>query len=233
MRATWKNPFSGETGVAHSHPLAADTGALWFFDPANLELMIKVLDARAVNGHFWVFYGALSNVEYTVTVNDTQTGAVKTYHNPPFQLSSRADVSAFAEAAPASLTASSAAVTAAAGSIPKAGSCAPTATALCLAAGRFAVEVVWTDPRIGLAAQARALPVTADTGVFWFVDATNLELMIKVLDGRGVNGHFWVFYGALSDLEYTITVTDTETGQRRTYHNARNNLASLSDVTAF
>jgi hypothetical protein len=239
VRATWKNPFSGETGVAHSHPLAADTGALWFFDPANLELMIKVLDARAVNGHFWVFYGALSNVEYTVTVTDTQTGAVKTYHNPAFQLSSRADVSAFAEAAPAGLVASSAAVTAAAPPpasstpIPKAGSCVPTATALCLAAGRFAVEVVWTDPRIGLAAQARALPVTADTGVFWFVDATNLELMIKVLDGRGVNGHFWVFYGALSDLEYTITVTDTETGQRRTYHNARNNLASLSDVTAF
>ncbi|MEO6195223.1 MAG: hypothetical protein ABIS20_19565 [Thermoanaerobaculia bacterium] len=238
VRATWKNPFSGETGVAHSHPLAADTGALWFFDPANLELMIKVLDARAVNGHFWVFYGALSNVEYTVTVADTQTGAVRTYHNPAFQLSSRADVSAFAEAAPAGLTASSAAVTAAAPPpisplTPKAGSCAPTATALCLAAGRFAVEVVWTDPRIGLAAQARALPITADTGVFWFVDATNLELMIKVLDGRGVNGHFWVFYGALSDLEYTITVTDTETGERRTYHNPRNNLASLSDVTAF
>jgi hypothetical protein len=234
VRATWKNPFTGETGVAHSHPLAADTGALWFFDPANLELMIKVLDARAVNGHFWVFYGALSNVEYTVTVTDTRTGAVKTYHNPPFELSSRADVSAFAEAPPAGLTASSAAVTAAAPPpVPKAGSCVPTATALCLAAGRFAVEVVWTDPRIGLAAQARALPVTADTGVFWFVDATNLELMIKVLDGRGVNGHFWVFYGALSDLEYTITVTDTGTGQQRTYHNARNNLASRSDVTAF
>ena len=197
--------------------------------------MIKVLDARAVNGHFWVFYGALSNVEYTITVTDTQTGAVKTYHNPPFQLSSRADVSAFAEAAPAGLTAKLRRRDGgpAAPPIPKAGSCVPTATALCLAAGRFAVEVVWTDPRIGLSAQARALPVTADTGVFWFVDATNLELMIKVLDGRGVNGHFWVFYGALSDLEYTITVTDTETGQRRTYHNARNNLASRSDVTAF
>jgi len=25
--------------------------------------VIKVLDARAVNGRFWVFYGALSNVE--------------------------------------------------------------------------------------------------------------------------------------------------------------------------
>jgi hypothetical protein len=235
VRAAWKNPFSGATGTAHTHPLTADTGALWFFDPANLELMIKVLDARAVNGHFWVFYGALSDVEYTVTVTDTRTGAIKTYHNPAFQLSSRADVSAFAEAAPAGLAASSAAMTAAAPPppVPKAGSCVAAAGKLCLAASRFAVEVVWTDPRTGLPAQGTALPVTADTGVFWFVDDTNLELMIKVLDARAVNGKFWVFYGALSDLEYTITVTDTETGQQRTYHNNRNTLASRSDTAAF
>jgi hypothetical protein len=28
------------------------------------------------------FYGALSNLEYTITVTDTATGAVKTYRNP-------------------------------------------------------------------------------------------------------------------------------------------------------
>jgi len=28
-----------------------------------------------------------------------------------------------------------------------------------------------------------------------------------------------VFYGALSDLDYTLTVTDTRTGQARTDHN--------------
>jgi hypothetical protein len=56
---------------------------------------LKVLDGRAANGHFWVFYGALSNVEYTVLVRDTVTGAVRTYQNPPGQLASRADTEAF------------------------------------------------------------------------------------------------------------------------------------------
>ncbi|HEY0512168.1 MAG TPA: hypothetical protein VGH73_09705 [Thermoanaerobaculia bacterium] len=241
VRATWRNPYTGETGTAHSHPLAADTGALWFFDAGNLELMIKVLDGRSVNGHYWVFYGALSNVEYTLTVTDTATGAVRTYHNPPLQLASQADVSAFADAAPATRAAappepilpvpSSAGIDATAAQA--AAGCSPSSTALCLAAGRFAVSVVWTDPRIGVPAQAQAVPLTADTGAFWFLDATNLELMIKVLDGRAVNGHFWVFYGALSDLEYTITVTDTATGSRRTYHNDRHTLASQGDTVAF
>jgi hypothetical protein len=56
---------------------------------------VKVVDGRAVNGKWWVFYGALSNVEYTVTVTDTQTGAVKTYFNPQGQLASFADTTAF------------------------------------------------------------------------------------------------------------------------------------------
>ena len=55
-----------------------------------------------------------------------------------------------------------------------------------------------------------ASPITDDTGSFWFFDAANLELVVKVLDGGGFNGDFWVFYGALSNLEYIITVTDTE-----------------------
>ncbi len=74
VQVSWKNPYTGETGTGKSAPLTGDTGAFWFFDPANLELMIKVLDGRAVNGNFWVFYGSLSNVEYTVTVTDAVFG---------------------------------------------------------------------------------------------------------------------------------------------------------------
>ncbi|HYL04796.1 MAG TPA: hypothetical protein VE075_02085 [Thermoanaerobaculia bacterium] len=54
-----------------------------------------VATARAVNGKFWVFFGALSDVEYTLTVTDTATGVVKTYHNPAGRLASVADTSAF------------------------------------------------------------------------------------------------------------------------------------------
>src|SRR5881275_80395 len=98
------------------------------------------------------------------------------------------------------------------------GGCVPTATHLCLHYGRFQVGVDWMLPG-GIAGKGQAVPLTSDTGSFWFFDNSNLELVVKVLDGRPVNGHFWVYYGALSDVEYTITVTDTVTGNRRTYHN--------------
>ena len=76
-------------------PLTSDSGAFWFFQPSNIELVVKVLDGRAINGHFWVFYGALSNVGYTITVTDTATGESKTYTNPEGHLASLADTEAF------------------------------------------------------------------------------------------------------------------------------------------
>jgi hypothetical protein len=54
-----------------------------------------------------------------------------------------------------------------------------------------------------------------------------------VLDARGVNGHFWVFYGALSNVRYTITVNDTTGGRQRTYANPQGNMASVADTNAF
>jgi hypothetical protein len=103
---------------------------------------------------------------------------------------------------------------------------------LCLN-GRFRVEVRFTDPRSGMPGAGRAVPLTSDTGGFWFFDASNAELVIKILDGRALNGHFWVFAGALSDVEYTITITDTQTGKSKAYHNAPGQLASRSDTAAF
>jgi hypothetical protein len=110
--------------------------------------------------------------------------------------------------------------------------CALASDQLCLG-GRFRVSVQFTDPRSGTSAAAQAIPLTGDTGAFWFFDAANLELMVKVLDGRAVNGHFWVFSGALSDVAYTLQVTDIVTGTQRSYHNPQHHLASVADIDAF
>jgi hypothetical protein len=75
--------------------LTADTGYFWFFRDTNVEVVLKVLDGRPLNGKFWVFYGALSNVEYTLTVTDTETGAIKTYFNPSRRFGSVGDTGAF------------------------------------------------------------------------------------------------------------------------------------------
>ena len=79
----------GQTGAATPQRLTDDTGYLWFFNQENVEVVVKVLDACAVNGHFWVFAGGLTDQGATLRIRDTQTGTVKSYDNPtgnPFEL---------------------------------------------------------------------------------------------------------------------------------------------------
>jgi photosystem II stability/assembly factor-like uncharacterized protein len=105
--------------------------------------------------------------------------------------------------------------------------------ALCLTAARFRVEVAWRVASQGRAGAGTAVPIADDTGAFWFFEPQNLELMIKVLDARAINGRFWVFFGALSDVEYTVTVTDLVTGAVKRYDNPQGRLASVADTSAF
>ncbi|HZF09412.1 MAG TPA: hypothetical protein VFE33_11530 [Thermoanaerobaculia bacterium] len=95
MRVAWRNQHEGG-GQGSGQALAGTdaSGFFWFFDPGNVELVVKVLEGRALTGKFWVFYGALSDVEYTLTVTDTATGAAKSYHNPPGNLCGRGDTTA-------------------------------------------------------------------------------------------------------------------------------------------
>jgi ELWxxDGT repeat protein len=237
VEAAWRD-FAGNTGTGQAVPLSADTGYFWFFNPENVETVVKVLDGRGVNGHRWVFYGALSNVEYDLTVTDTETGLTRRYFNPAYQFASVGDTYGFGP-----LGAAKARVQIAPASPPPVikerfdpaaatGVCAPSATRLCLNGGRFAVEVSWKDfsNRTGV---GTAVNLTPDTGYFWFFNAENVELMVKVLDGRPITGKFWVFYGALSNVEYTLTVTDTQTGKSKEYKNAIGRFGSVGDTGAF
>ena len=97
---------------------------------------------------------------------------------------------------------------------------------------RFEIDVQWRDFQ-GNAGSGVSVPFSDDTVAFWFFRPGNLELMVKVLDGRPVNGNFWVFGGALSSVEYTITVTDTATGAERVYENTSGNVESFADTAAF
>ena len=81
VTAAWSTT-QGTAGVGTPIPLTDDTGAFWFFTPSNYEMMIKVLDACSFSGHVWVFAGGLTNVNATITVEDTKTGSVRTYVNP-------------------------------------------------------------------------------------------------------------------------------------------------------
>ncbi len=237
MEATWRD-FQGHEGAGHAVALTADTGYFWFFSDTNVEAVLKVLDGRSLNGHVWVYYGALSNVEYTLTVTDSQTGLSHRYVNPSGNLASVADVNAFG---PLGADQKSAATTVASPSplalvaertVPVKAACAPSSTRLCLNNGRFAVEIAWKDFS-GHTGAGQAVELTADTGWFWFFSSTNVEVVLKVLDGTPLNGHHWVFYGALSNVEYTVTVTDTQTGKVKVYKNVSGQLGSVADTGAF
>ena len=234
VEALWQD-FDDNTGTGRTVPLTAETGAFWFFGPENIEVILKVLDGRGLNDHHWVFYGALSSVEYALTVTDVQTGLTARYWNPSGQLASVADTTGFGPLGAFSVverSTSGPAPRVRAETAAAAGPCQPAATRLCLRGGRFAVEATWKDFG-GNTGVGSAVPLTGDTGYFWFFGADNVEVVLKVLDGTPVNGKHWVFYGALSSVEYTLRVTDTATGAVKTYTNRSGNLASVADTGAF
>jgi AMMECR1 domain-containing protein len=84
---TWRTS-QGTSGSGQPERLTGDSGTFWFFDPDNVEVVIKVLDACGPFDRFWVFAAGLTDVEVEITVLDTDTDTARVYRNPlgvPFQ----------------------------------------------------------------------------------------------------------------------------------------------------
>ena len=110
--------------------------------------------------------------------------------------------------------------------IPPAG-CEGAATRACLGDGRFRVEVGWFGESPAADA-ADARPLGRDAA--YFRSPGGAGLVVQVLDGRAINGHFWVLSGALSHPSYSLAVTDLQTGESRTYSELEQD---SSDLRAF
>jgi uncharacterized repeat protein (TIGR01451 family) len=252
IEVDWKD-FQGNAGHGQVADLnSADSGLFYFFDPDNWEMLVKVLDGCGFNDHFWVFSAATTNVEYTLRVTDTATGATSEYFNPLGQAAPAiTDTAAFAtctEGAGANarwvnlaaalgdgaLVSSAASAGGEPAASAKRGTCLDSPERLCLDDGRFQVEAEWRDFQ-GNTGSARLVPFRAeDSGVFWFFDPDNWEMLVKVLDGCGFNDRFWVFSAATTNVEYTLRVTDTEAGVTREYFNPLGRAAdALTDTDAF
>lgn len=257
VEARWTG-FSGEGGRAQAVELTDDSGYFWFFDDANVELLVKVLDACVEPfNRFWAFSTGLTNVGVELAVTDLAAAETRIYANPvgtafPAVL----DTSAFATcgagegsgpgsppaalrevesllAAVAAGDAERIVVESAGQAIDTGPACAGTPNALCLG-GRFLVEAVWETPT-GVAGAGNATALTGDTGYFWFFDQDNVEVLVKVLDACGdPYDRFWVFAAGLTDVEVALTVTDTQTGAVREYHNPQSTaFVPVQDIDAF
>jgi hypothetical protein len=104
---------------------------------------------------------------------------------------------------------------------------------VCFLGNRVSASVQWTSAATEPLRPAHARLLGDDTGAFWFFTEDNLEVVVKVLDGGAINDSVWVFLAALSDLEFTVRVSDHATGTLREYRNPRGNRWGLVDIEAF
>ncbi|MEM7588040.1 MAG: PKD domain-containing protein [Acidobacteriota bacterium] len=244
--------FNAATGTGKVAPFASDdSGMFWFFDANNWEMLIKVLDGCGINDHFWVFSAATTNVGYTLRITDSYTGEVREYENPLGEdAPATTDTEAFATCdtvlpGRASQTRSAlrpAPPSTSSGVIARSvvpteaapGPCVPDATTLCLTGGRFRLEMDWRDFQ-GATGNGQVVPAGSDSsGLMWFFNPDNWEVLAKVLDGCDINDRYWVFAAATTNVQYTLRVTDLATGAVREYFNPLGNAAAaITDTEAF
>jgi hypothetical protein len=102
-----------------------------------------------------------------------------------------------------------------------------------LLGGRFRVEVAFETPQ-GQTGFAQPVALTDRAAYFWFFNPNNVELILKLQDACGFNDRFWVFSAGLTNVEVTITVTDTANGTQKTYFNPlREPFPPILDTAAF
>ena len=301
VRASYRHPDGVRSGQARIRDgYLGDTAALfYFFSADNPELLVKVLDGCAANGHYWVFGSAGTDLEYEVEIADAKDGGVIRYaRDASDPLIS--DTSAFRCEAASGVAGSSLEWRRAYGgeaedelvqhgqtqwlgvyggealeAPPPAGTPLPVDAEVgysrcfdynawaCMEDGKFHVEVRYRLPegrepplrRVGNAACSgywepsnyhrlpggcgwvRDATIGDNAALFYFFSWDNPEVLVKVLDGCAVNGHYWVFGSAATDLEHRVEVHDRRRAlgtpnDRKQYVRNRSN-PLIADVKAF
>jgi plastocyanin len=113
--------------------------------------------------------------------------------------------------------------------------CAADANTLCLGTGgRFKVAVTYASSTLNGNATTVPLPANPSSGLFYFFSSDNIEMLVKVLNGCTIDNAYWVFFAATTNVQFTVTVTDTSNGQSKTYNNPLNQAAQpVQDTSAF
>lgn len=222
----------GEVRTAKAVPLTPDTGYFYFSNPADIDFAVRLIDGREVSHSWWLVYSALTDRALTLTVTDTVTDTVRTYSLGAGELTSGVDVEAFPEEGfvalePEELLRSYFTIDPDTYENP-----APEERILSFASGRFQVETVWEDFG-GNTGDGHAVPLGDGSGYFVFSSTGSVDLVVRMVDGRPDNGYWWIFHGALTPVEYTLTVTDMETGGVWQYTNAAGAFSSGSDTEFF
>ena len=228
-------------------------GLLYFFQPENAEVLIKVLDGCNNNGHYWVFVAPTTTLAFNLRVEQTATGRFWEHSNPRGGQDAKtaSDLTAFpcASAAAAGVAGDAAGDIArdiardvgvsgiAAPVIDGAGAtdCSPGPVTtlsgglvvnMCVEHLSGGASVVGQVKDYGLDSRRSAL--------LYFFDRSNPEVLVKVLDGCALNGHYWVFVAPVTTLAFNLAIHRPAVGDSWTHGNRLNRTAAArSDLQAF
>ena len=111
--------------------------------------------------------------------------------------------------------------------------CVDNVNTLCLQQKRF--RVVASRSIQDQLVPGQAVIATSESGFFRFSSPDNIEVLIKVLNSCALNNRYWVLATPMTtDVGYTLTVTDTQTGATRTYSSGAGGPTGLvQDTNAF
>ena len=192
------------------------------FNAGNPEVIVKMVDATGIGQSYWVFYGALTDLNYTLVVREVATGKSKSYNDARVgsTVCGKFDTSGFGSFVMAEPEAWSGLEAQSRARVADAND-----TLRLISAHPFDITLSATDPRTGAAGQGQVIARNDIYGIFSIpaitFNADNPEVIVKMVDASGIGQGYWVFYAALTDLNYTLSVQEAGTGKTKTYNDTK------------
>ena len=219
-RLRWRDARGG-SGVGIPASLTDDSGIFRLFSPERSEVALRLDDGRPINGHFWISVASQTDVGLDLEVVDRLNGERWTYHSNSGEQASRRDQEAFPRGA----------------AQPTGGVQRPPLLGLydsqpvVTLAGRFEISISWQG--VGELQVAQGRQLLGETAAFSLFAPTVVDVLVNILDGRAINGKFWIYAASLTDTEYLLHVRDRATGVVKTHHHPAGALDSFSDLGLF
>jgi len=110
--------------------------------------------------------------------------------------------------------------------------CVPKTTPLVFDGG-YSVRLCYETPSGEVGEGKGGIWASGESGLLWFFNSGNAEVLVKVLNGCAHNGHRWVFVAPVTDVAFNLHVTDGQ-GESWSHHNRQGEVATPArDTFAF
>lgn len=203
VSVTWRDPVQDVIRDANVVKVTEDTGTFWFFRAEEPEGLVKVLDGTPLNQHYWVFAGGLGPFDTDLLVTRSASGEQAAYRIAGDGGAVVFDLQAF-PAAPAARRMANPVPAGPTG-------CTASDEVACLHGGRFAIEVDWSTPS---SSGAGSVTPYSDVATFFhFFTASNLELLLRILDTGPPGGGVSIRLLPLTNTDFSLRITDSGTGE--------------------